>query len=67
MRSILFLVLGSFTFLAADAAIAAPATKGKPAQLTPQQKAHCARVKDNQLRNTRMPGTAKGPRYCRNA
>jgi len=48
-------------------AVPEPATAAKAKGLTPEQAARCAQAADRQLRNTRMPGTRKLPRFCRQA
>ena len=66
MRYALLGLVASFVMFSTDPIMAA-GKKAKDSQLTPQQKAQCARWEEAKLRNTRMPGTATGPSFCKKA
>ena len=64
MRYFALGLLASLVFAVPQPAAAA---KSKGKELTPEQAAKCAQAADRHLRNTRMPGTRKLPRFCRQA
>jgi hypothetical protein len=62
MKIFVFALAAGWALVAfADGAHAGAGTSG----LTPEQKARCERFEQNKLRNSRMPGTTKGPKFCR--
>jgi hypothetical protein len=63
MRYFALGLLASLIFAVPEPSAAKSNAKG----LTPEQAARCAQAADRHLRNTRMPGTRKLPRFCRQA